>query len=150
MNNHAQAHGTAHSAHSSPSMPQHAQHAANNDVGASMSSTAPAHYAVSAATGHLVSHAPQSGWYQQGQQQQQQQQHQQQQHHAGVSGDDLQMLLDLGFDYQAQLGGLEGLDFGLHGLGVGVDGAINGLFMESGPLWGMQSIPGTFMGGWPG
>jgi hypothetical protein len=155
MNNRAQAQqhggqqhsGQQHSAHTSPSLPQPLHGQPSGGAGSASSPLYPA-----GATAHMLpSHAAPPPQQQQQQQQQSWYQPEHGHHHAGVSGgDDLQMPLDVAFDYHAQLGGLEGLDFGFPGLGVGADGVINGLFMESGPLWGMQSNPGTFMGGWPG
>jgi hypothetical protein len=51
------------------------------------------------------------------------------------------------YDYNGQLTGLEAFDFGLGGLTMGVDGAINSLFMENPGLWGSNSVPGGFFGG---
>lgn len=65
---------------------------------------------------------------------------------AGMSGMDGQGV----YDYPGQLSGLEAFDFGLDGLGMGVDSAITGLFMENSTLWGANAMPGAFFGGWHG
>ena len=57
------------------------------------------------------------------------------------------------YDFPGHLVGLEGFDYGLGGLGMGVDGAITGMFMENGGLWGMSgSMGGMWLGtgGWQG
>lgn len=57
------------------------------------------------------------------------------------------------YDFPGHLVGLEGFDYGLGGLGMGVDGAITGMFMESGGLWGISgSMGGAWLGsgGWQG
>jgi hypothetical protein len=52
------------------------------------------------------------------------------------------------YDYNGQLTGLEAFDFGLGGLGMGMDGAITGLFLENGGIWGTNTVPEGFFTGW--
>jgi hypothetical protein len=107
---------------SSPSMAPH------HPPVTGMGTTAPP-LSSAAVTRPLISHTPHSGWYQP----------------ARAHGGE-EMMIDPLYGYQAQFAGM---DFGNTNMGS-VDGAINGLFLESGPLWPMQNIPETFLGGWPG
>jgi hypothetical protein len=88
---------------------------------------------------------------QQQQQQQRQQQHQhdpqqQQGWYQTPGAGDIPIQMDGSFDYPGQIGGLESFDYGLAGFGM--DGAITGLFMGEGGMWGMGGVPGAFYPGW--
>jgi len=53
------------------------------------------------------------------------------------------------YDFPSQLNGLDVFDYSLASMGIGVDSALTGLFMENGGLWGVAPTQ-AWLGGWQG